>query len=371
VRIGIVCPYSLTIPGGVQVQVLGLARSLRAMDHDVRVLGPCDGPPPDAGVTPLGNSLPTASNGSIAPIAPDIPAQLRLIRALRDEEFDVVHLHEPLCPGPTQTALLFKSAPLVGTFHAAGEDLPYRWVKPLVTAGARRLDVRCAVSEDALAVASENLGGSYELLFNGVELDHYTKATPWADRPDGPTILFVGRHEPRKGLEVLLDGMVAMPEGVTLWIGGDGPATADLQRRTAGDPRLVWLGRISESEKASRMRAADIFCAPSVSGESFGVVLLEAMAAGAAIVASDLPGYANVARDGRDAVLVPPGDPGALATALTSVLTDHELAHRLVLSGEERAAEFSMERLAERYVDLYGRAVDPSRAAAAARRPGS
>jgi phosphatidylinositol alpha-mannosyltransferase len=374
VRIGIVCPYSLTIPGGVQVQVLGLARSLRAMGHDVRVLAPCDGPPPDAGVTPLGNSLPTASNGSFAPLAPDIPAQLRVLRALRDEEFDVVHLHEPLCPGPTETALLFKSAPLVGTFHAAGENLPYRWVKPLVVAAAKRLDVRCAVSVDALSVAAANLGGSYELVFNGVELDQYAKATPWDDdaprrsgrgrddrNGDAPaTILFVGRHEPRKGLEVLLDAMTLLPEDIRLWIGGDGPATDDLRRRTAGDPRLEWLGRISEAEKASRMRAADVFCAPSTGGESFGVVLLEAMAAGAAIVASDLPGYANVARDGLDAELVAPGDPVALAAALQRVLRDKELAKRLVLSGEERAAEFSMERLADRYVVLYQRAIAAS-----------
>src|SRR3954453_5933141 len=143
VRIGIISPYSLTLPGGVQGQVLGLARTMRGVGHDVRVLGPCDGPPPDSGVTPLGNSLPTASNGSIAPIAPDIPAQLRTIRALRDEEFDVVHLHEPLSPGPCQTALVFKSQPLVGTFHAAGVSAGYRWFAPLTKWGANKLDLRC------------------------------------------------------------------------------------------------------------------------------------------------------------------------------------------------------------------------------------
>src|SRR5690606_25164837 len=116
------CPYSLTLPGGVQMQALGLARALRRQGHDVRVLAPCDGPPPEPGVIPLGQSVPAAANGSVAPLAPDPSAQLRTIRALRDEDFDGVHVHEPLAPGPAQTALLLKTAPLIGTFHAAGES---------------------------------------------------------------------------------------------------------------------------------------------------------------------------------------------------------------------------------------------------------
>lgn len=358
-----ICPYSLTIPGGVQGQVLGLARTMRGMGHEVRVLAPCDGPPPDSGVTPLGKSLPTASNGSIAPIAPDIPAQLRTLRSLRDEEFDVIHLHEPLCPGPTQTTLLFKPAPLIGTFHASGDQLPYRWVRPLVVAAANRLSVRCAVSDDARRTAAENLGGRYELLFNGVEIDQFAKATPWTrDLADGErVVLFVGRHEPRKGLSILLEALSYLPERVRLWVGSDGPQTDELRQRVAGDPRIEWLGRISDAEKAARLRAADVFCAPSLWGESFGVVLLEAMAAQTAVVASDLPGYANVARAGRDALLVPPEDPRALAGALLDVIDNRRLAERLVRSGEGRAAEFSMDRLAECYAELYEQILtDPS-----------
>jgi phosphatidyl-myo-inositol alpha-mannosyltransferase len=350
-RIGVICPYSLTLPGGVQGQVLGLARALRQMGHDTRVLGPCDGPPPDAGVTPLGNSLPTAANGSVAPIAPDVPAQLRTIRALRDEAFDVVHVHEPLAPGPTNTALLFKSQPLVGTFHAAGTSAGYRWLNPLVRWGADKLDLRCAVSEDARRLAYESLGGEYELVFNGVEIDVFAKAEPWPT--EGPTIFFIGRHEPRKGLDVLLSAMAELPVDVRLWVGSDGPETAQLRARSAGDPRIEWLGRLSDAEKARRLRGADVFCAPSLRGESFGVVLLEAMASDTPVVASDLPGYANVARSGRDALLVAPGDASALARALQQVLADRSLAEELVLSGQARAASFSMERLAETYVELY------------------
>jgi phosphatidylinositol alpha-mannosyltransferase len=351
VRIGLVCPYSLTIPGGVQGQVLGLARSLRALGHEVRVLGPSDGPPPDAGVTPLGNSIPLASNGSVAPLAPDLPCALRTIRALRDEDFDIVHLHEPLCPGPTLTALLFTDRPVIGTFHRSGASSAYEMLKPAVRWVTRRLDMRCAVSEDARRTAELALGGEYELLFNGIEVDRFSKAAPWPTV--APTIFFIGRHEERKGLAVLLDAVADLPGDVRLGVAGDGPQTAALQARTAGDERIEWLGRVTDEEAAARLRGADVFCAPSLHGESFGVVLLEAMAAGVPIVASDLPGYRNVANPEVHAVLVEPGDAAALAAGIRRVLGDPSLAARLVAAGDGRAAEFAMDTLAERYLDLY------------------
>jgi phosphatidyl-myo-inositol alpha-mannosyltransferase len=361
VRIGLVCPYSLTLPGGVQGQVVGLARVLRHNGIDARVLGPCDGPPPNASVTPLGDSVPMAANGSVAPIAPDFSCALRTIRALRDEGFDVVHLHEPLVPGPALTALMFTDVPLIGTFHRAGDSGVYRAMRPLARWAAGRLAVRCAVSEDALATASQALGGRYELVFNGIETERYAKAVPWPT--DGPTILFVGRHEPRKGLAVLLQAMPHLGPEVRLWVAGDGPHTSRLRAAAAPDLRIEWLGRISDEEKARRMRGADVFCAPSLEGESFGIVLLEAMAASTAIVASDLPGYRNVARPGRDAMLIPPGDVRALTEVLARVLGDPSLRERLIASGECRASRFSMERLAELYLEMYSRlAVDiPSR----------
>jgi phosphatidylinositol alpha-mannosyltransferase len=350
VRIGLVCPYSLTVPGGVQGQVLGLARAMRSIGVDARVLGPCDGPPPDASVTPLGNSVPTAANGSVAPIAPDFSCALRTIRALRDEDFDVVHLHEPLVPGPTLTALTFTESPLVGTFHRSGDSGVYPFLRPVARGLLRGLSVRCAVSVDASATASADLGGDYRLMFNGIEIERYAKAVPWPTR--GPTIMFVARHEPRKGLAVLLDAMATLAADVRLWVAGDGPQTAKLRAATT-DPRVEWLGRIGEEEKARRLRGADVFCAPSLEGESFGVVLLEAMAASTAIVASDLPGYRNVARPDADAVLIPPGDAPALATCLARVLEDGPGRERMIASGECRAARFSMERLVEQYVEIY------------------
>jgi phosphatidylinositol alpha-mannosyltransferase len=351
VRIGLVCPYSLSIPGGVQGQVLGLARSLRSLGHEVRVLGPCDGPPPDAGVTPLGNCVPLAANGSVAPIAPDLPCALRTIRALRDEDFDVVHLHEPLVPGPCMTSAVVASAPLVGTFHAAGESAAYRYATGPLRWLAGRMSIRTAVSADAVALAASHLGGSYLQTFNGVEVDRFAKATPWPT--ERPTVLFVGRHEERKGLAVLLAALPQLPADAVVWVAGDGPDTDRLRASVADDARVVWLGRIDDEERNRRLRGADVLCAPSLRGESFGVVLLEAMAARTPVVASDLPGYANVARPGREGLLVPPGDAHALGTALRTVLDGGRVVEELVEAGTVRADELSMDSLALRYLELY------------------
>ncbi|MBX3313539.1 MAG: glycosyltransferase family 4 protein [Actinobacteria bacterium] len=357
-RIGLVCPYSISIPGGVQEQVLGLARSLRHLGHPTRILAPSDGPPPDGWVTPLGNSIPTAANGSVAPIAPDPAAQLRLIRAVRDEAFDVLHLHEPLAPGACMTAAVLKPTPLVGTFHAAGDSASYKYGSAPLRWVASRLDARVVVSKEAEALAKTHLGGTYEHLYNGIEVERFASVEPWPT--DGPTVLFVGRHEPRKGLDVLLAALADLPPDVRVWIGSDGPDTERLKVRYAGDPRLEWLGRLSDEEKRRRLRAADVFCAPSLRGESFGVVLLEAMAAGAAIVAADLSGYRLVARADLDGLLVPPGDPVALGVALNRVLGDRALHDRLVASGSARAEEFSMDSLARRYLEIYDRITVPA-----------
>ena len=353
-RIGIVSPYSLTVPGGVQQQVLGLARSLRAKGHEVRVLGPCDGPPPDAFVTPLGNSLPTAVNGSIAPLAPDASAALRTIRALNDEAFDVVHVHEPLVPGPSLTALLVKMAPVVATFHSAGESAAYRTFSRQLKWVASRIDIRVAVSKDAVELAQRYIGGDYEVLFNGIELGDYSSTST---TPRENAIFFIGRHEERKGLSNLLEALAQLPPDVRLWIASDGPQTAELKTRFASDSRIEWLGRISDSEKIIRMSRASVFCAPSLHGESFGVVLLEAMAAGTPVVASNLDGYRNVATDDETALLVETGNVASLATALARALADSQLAARLTANGREHAQRFSMDALADRYIEMYERAL--------------
>lgn len=352
-RIAMVSPYSVSVPGGVQAQVLGLARELRRVGHEVRVLAPCDGPPPEPFVTPLGNSLPTAANGSVAPLAPDPSAALRTIRALNDEAFDVIHLHEPIVPGPTVTALLLKLAPTVGTFHAAGDSTSYRVLNKTARWAAEHLNVRVAVSESAKELAHRYLDGEYTVLFNGIEIQRYVR--PLVVRDKTPTIFFCGRYEPRKGLEVLLQAMAHMPADVKLWIASDGIGIDDLQNTYGADTRINWLGRITEEDKLDRLARCTAFCAPSLRGESFGIVLLEAMAAGAALVASNISGYNNVATHDVNALLVEPGNPLALAKALQVVTIDEVVRQRLVEGGHERAHDFSMERLAQSYIQIYER----------------
>jgi len=351
IRVGMVCPYSLSLPGGVQGQVLGIARAMRAMGVEARVLAPCDGPPPESWVTPLGASVAAAGNGSIAPIAPDPSAALRTIRALRDERFDIVHLHEPFVPGPTLTALLFSDGPLVGTFHRAGAIAGYRVMRRPGRWAARRLALRCAVSTLALETARNAFGGDYELLWNGIDVDVVSAAAPWPTT--GPTVLFLGRHEPRKGLAVLIEAVVRYGVEARVWVASEGPQTAALREETLGDARFEWLGPVGEQEKLRRLRGADVLAAPSLHGESFGIVLLEGMAAGTAVVASDIPGYANVARPARDALLVPPGDAAALAAALRQALAGGPEIKAMRESAYERASEHSLRALAQRYLALY------------------
>lgn len=354
-RIGMVCPYSLSLPGGVQQQVLALSRALRARGHEVRVLGPCDGPPPAPFVTPVGNSLPAAVNGSVAPLAPDPSAALRTIRALNDEAFDVLHVHEPMVPGPAMTACVMKLGPIVGTFHAAGDSVGYRLFQRQLRHLLDRIDVSVAVSKDARELVDRYFGGECEILFNGIEVDRYA---PRGRITKENAVFFVGRHEPRKGLRVLLEAVSRMPDDVRVWVASDGPETAELKEEFGHLEKIEWLGRITDEEKISRLQRSAVFCAPSLRGESFGVVLLEAMAAGSPVVASGIDGYKNVATHDVDAILVEPGNVDELVAALTRVIVDPRLSSRLVDAGSRRAEAYSMDELASKYIELYQRALE-------------
>jgi phosphatidylinositol alpha-mannosyltransferase len=351
-RVALICPYSLSVEGGVQLQVLGLARALRRIGVDARVLAPSDGPPPEAGITSLGPSRGFPSNGSIAPISSGKAVIDRTLEALRAFAPHVLHLHEPLSPGANYAALMATDLPAVGTFHAAhpGRNAWYDAFRLPLRKMVDRLAVRTAVSAEAKRNA-EAFGQSCEILPNGVDVEAFAGTEPWpADRP---TIVFVGRHERRKGLGVLLEAFRMLDRDADLWIAGRGPETAALARRDL--PRVTWLGRVTEEVKARRLRGATVACFPSIEGESFGVVLLEAMAAGTPVVASDLTGYRNVARDGQESVLFPPGDAAALAGALRRLLDDEVLRKELVERGRVRAAEFSMTRLAAAFLERYER----------------
>ncbi len=373
-RIALVCPYSLSRPGGVQGQVLGLARELDRRGHGVTVFAPADGPVGAAEGVDLvatGRAVALPANGSVAPVSLSVGAVVRAVRTVKSGRFDVVHVHEPFTPGVPYGLLVARGLPpLVGTFHRSGGSPLYSALRPVTRRLVRRYAVRCAVSEAACATAHQALGGHFEPAFNGVELDRYRGVTPWPT--DRSTVLFLGRHEDRKGLAVLLAAFERFhadrersgdgaPTPV-LWVAGDGPETGALRRLHPDSPHLQWLGVISEEEKVRRLVAADTLCAPSLGGESFGMVLLEAMAARTVVVASDIAGYRDAA--GGHARLVTPGDAVDLAGALavecpprhTASPTDLERSTRLDRA-YAWASHWSMGRLSEWYENVYASAV--------------
>jgi phosphatidylinositol alpha-mannosyltransferase len=331
----------------VQGQVLGLARELRHLGVDVRVVAPCDGPPPAPGVVCVGPTVEWISNGSVAPIAADGSAARRTAEAIRSIEPHLVHLHEPAVPGPCLSTLIGFNGPMVGTFHASGELL-HQWSRPAMRGLMSRLTTRVVVSEAARDTARLNWGGEYEVLWNGIEVDRFANATPTPSPV--PAVFFVGRHEPRKGLASLLDAWSRLDR--------DGPLgcfnrAADEELRKRKVANAEWLGSISIPSSSSAC-AAQPCSAPSRHGESFGVVLLEAMAAGTPIVASAIEGT-RTSPDPCEALLVEPGEVDDLGDALRRASTTPRLS-AIVEAGRARA-EFSMARLAERYVELYEKAV--------------
>lgn len=355
-RVAIVCPYDLGVPGGVQDQVVGLAHALERRGHEPFVFAPGE---PRVGVAgcSAGRSLRFRVNGSIAAMAPHPSALARTVRSLRDVMPDVVHLHEPFAPSVTLAALVASGGPVVATFHAAGERTPYRWAGPWVRRLASRIDVRVAVSSAAASLAARHLGGTYEIIGNGIDTDRYREH----GRPRSRCVAFLGRHEARKGLDTLLAATRLLPADVEVRIAGEGPDTERGRAATAGDPRVRWLGRVDDDAKLALLHDAGVLCAPALHGESFGMVILEAMAAGTPVVASDIAGYRELTAGGRAAVLVPPGDPIALAAALVRVLDDPLGGAAWRAAGLARAAAHMIDDVADRYVDLYRRAVGAPR----------
>ncbi len=359
-----VSPYSIPRPGGVQGQVIGLSGRLRSLGHEVTVLGPADDgePVPEAVGEHFVIGRPTAlrSNGSVAPVALWPTASARVERFVRTGGFDVAHLHEPLAPMAAYGLVLTAPLPMVGTYHRAGVSRLVPVLKPLAELVGRRLQIRVAVSEAARETGMRAGGGEFEVLFNGVDMERFESAAPVHHEEGPPVVLFLGRHEERKGLNVLLDAFARIERPAILWVAGDGPGGEVQRRRYPESERVRWLGMLSDADVAARLAEADILCAPSLRGESFGMVLLEGMAAGCAVVASDLEGYRSAA--GGHAELVPPGDVGALARALGAALADAgegsgRSSAEARKEGIEYARAWSMDTLAERYVDVYRRAI--------------
>jgi phosphatidylinositol alpha-mannosyltransferase len=347
VRVGLVCPYSWEVPGGVQAHVAGLAGALADAGHAPEILAPGD-----VGVhlhhvpiVSIGRAIGIPDNGSVQRVALSPAAVAKTAQLVRRRGYDLVHLHEPLIPAACLTALLAARVPVVGTFHMVARGRRwYRVFGPLVRRWATRLTARIAVSAAARDYVAQSLPATYEVIPNGVDVDSLGRLN---GSRSGGRVLFVGRPEPRKGLPVLLEAFRRLPGEPSLDLVG-----VELE---SPPPRVRARGRVSNEERDRLFAEADVLVAPSLAAESFGIVLVEAMAAGLPVVASDLEGYRAVVPPecGR---LVSPGDAHALSAALAQLLGDAELRRRLGEAGRREAQRYDWSRVADSVLAVYERA---------------
>jgi len=362
-KIGLVCPYIYPESGGVAQHVRFLYENLRLRGHDVRIITASHGPQraSEGDILRIGVGFSMPTNGSVGTLtfSPRYIVQVRQL--LERERFDLLHFHEPFVPFLSLFLLRESRSVNVATFHAyAGFSPSYELGSRLMGGYAARLHGRIAVSAAARHFIDRFFPGDYKVIPNGVDVPRFASAVPLARWQDGiPNVLFVGRHEPRKGLLDLLKAhriLRRTGSGNRLLVVGSGPQEREARRyvATRGLQAVEFLGRVSETEKAQLFRTADVFASPATGGESFGVVLLEAMAAGAPIVASDIHGYKGVVRRGREGLLVPPHEPKELAAAIARLLADPELRAEISTAGRIRAEDFSWPRVAARVEDYYG-----------------
>jgi len=365
-KIGIVTPTYHPYPGGVPEHVYHLCVELGRLGHDVRVITTNFGPgeaPNEEQVIRIGRSVPVPANGSICPVAVDVRMRSKVRKVLAAERFDVLHLHEPLMPWLCLAVLAEADVPVVGTFHANNDAaLGYRMFRPLLQNYLGKLGARIAVSSAAEQTVARHFGGRYTVIPNGVDIERFSAG----GRPgvDGSfDILFVGRLEPRKGAKYLLRAMPRILGEVPrarLVVVGSGPMSGYYRSHLPEgiEDRVKFVGRVSGEDLARHYAAAHVFCSPATGGESFGIVLIEAMAAGAAVVASDIAGYRDVVVDGENGLLTRPGDPDSIAEAVIRLAGDEELRKRLVESGGRDVRQYSWTRVTRRILDVYESVVD-------------
>ena len=346
-RVGIVCPYDWSFPGGVRSHILGLAGALPEVSGGAvtaQILAPASAPEP--GIWVAGRSFGVPANGSVARISLGPGPARRLDERLGRGDLDLLHLHEPAIPSLSLLALRSAHVPVVATFHASAErSAGYALARPVLRRLLDKIDVRIAVSRAAQNLIGSYFPAPYRLIPNGIDAARFAAAPPDPELAAlKPFVLFVGRAEPRKGFDVALAALEQLRRRLDVrLVTTSAPAGAP--------PWVVPLSGVSDQRLPGVYRAADVFCAPSVAGESFGIVLVEAMAAGCPVVCSDLPGYREAAR--RAARTVPVGDPVALAAALHQVLTDPDTAAALVERGRARAAELDWRVLARDVLACY------------------
>lgn len=359
-RIGMVCPYSFDVPGGVQAHVLQLAEVMRALGHVVSVLAPssADVELPDY-VVSGGKATPIPYNGSVARLRFGPAAHRTVKKWLAQGDFDVLHLHEPNAPSLSMLALQAAEGPIVATFHTSTtKSLWLSAFQGVLRPYHEKIVGRIAVSDLARRWQMEALGSDAVEIPNGVDVDSFATAIPLDGYPrPGKSVLFLGRYdEPRKGMSVLLGALPTLaarfPDIEILIVGrGD----EDELRREAGAcaRHLRFLGQTSDAEKASALRSADVYCAPHTGGESFGIVLVEAMAAHTAVVASDLDAFRRVLDDGASGRLVPVGDSAALGDALIDMLSDDAARQRYVDTASTAVRRYDWSVVAEQIMRVY------------------
>ncbi|WP_188037313.1 glycosyltransferase family 4 protein [Actinotalea sp. JY-7885] len=338
-RIGLVCPYSFDVPGGVQFHVRDLAEALQRQGHTVSVLAPADDdtPLPDY-ITPAGRAVPVRYNGAVARMTFGPVSAHRVRRWLQEGDFDVLHLHEPVTPSLGMLALWIASGPIVGTFHTALiRSRALQMAYPVVRSSLEKISARIAVSEDARRTLVEHMGGDAVVIPNGVYVDDFASAEAdprWTGTPQAPTVAFLGRlDESRKGLPVLtaaIPAVLAVHPGARFLVAGHGETGAAEAREALGEhaASVTFLGAVSDEDKARLLSSVDVYCAPHTGGESFGIVLVEAMSAGATVVASDLGAFRRVLDGGAAGILFRNGDSADLAATLNRVLADPDLRRR-------------------------------------------
>lgn len=366
-RIGLVCPYSLDAHGGVQVHVLELAAELRERGHEVRVLAPASSLEgyPDW-VTSAGDSVAIPYNGSIARLNFGAAVARRARRWLEDERLDLVHIHEPITPSVGLLVLQAATCPVVGTFHSAMDrSLARELLSPATTQWMERITARIAVSEEARRTLIQYHGGDAVVIPNGVNVEPFARAprddARFVGTAQAPTISFLGRvDEPRKGLEVLAEAVptvVKAVPGARFLIAGRGEAEEQRRELARFGDHVAFLGGVSDEDKASLLASSSVYVAPQTGGESFGIVLVEAMAAGTHVVASDLTAFSDVLGGGRYGALFRNGDGQDLARAIIETLTEHEAAEERRLAASATVGQYDWSTVTDRVLDVYDMAL--------------
>ncbi|GAA1991233.1 glycosyltransferase family 4 protein [Nocardiopsis rhodophaea] len=360
-RVGLVCPYTWEVPGGVQQHVGDLAETLMELGHEVSVLTPCDSDAElPAHIVPAGRAVPVPYNGSVARLAFGFRVAARVRRWIREGEFDVLHVHEPAAPSLSLLACWVADGPIVATFHTSNPRSRAMSVSAAALRTAlEKISGRIAVSDSARKTLVEHLGGDAVLIPNGVAVQRFEKAEPLDGWPGpGGAIGFVGRlDEPRKGLGVLLEAFTTLGrqrEGLRLLVAGPGDADEALSRLPADlRDRVEMLGRVDDEDKIRAYHSVDLFCAPNLGGESFGIVLTEAMSAGAAILASDIPAFRQVLRGGEAGHLFAAGDPAALAGGAAELLDSPSRRRSLSASARAAVRGYDWRTVAEDVLRVY------------------